>query len=49
MAHGDVDQVLPVGDVVLERLPLHLLHGAVVVIVGDEVPAREVNCHSPGS
>ena len=41
MADADVEQVLFVDDVVLQRLALHLLHGAVVVIVGDEVPTRE--------
>ena len=41
MADRNVDEVLLIGDVVLQRLPLHLLGGAVVVIARDEVPACE--------
>src|SRR4051812_8474561 len=49
MGHVDVEQILVVRDVVLELLPLDLLHGAAVVVVGDEVPRRQADLPFAGS
>src|SRR5215212_6320341 len=43
MGHADVEQVLVVRDVVLELLPLDLLHGAAVVVIRHEIPGRQAD------
>ena len=45
---ADVEQVLPIRDVVLPLLSFDLLDGTVVVVVGDEVSGRHIELPDTG-